>query len=178
MNKNVLNRYFNYQGNESPPIALETNFIEKVFKHYGARGFAIISGVLRDRDAKYNDFHTIRLINELYYNNYKYLPIYGIYTTTTGEEDYHPYFLVFPFYHDSMTLYNRSVTYTEVSVFKEFIQELRENYKQESVLIMGTEKLYINPIATTLNEKLCRAVKGEITLSFLPCWKSKKRRFI
>jgi hypothetical protein len=25
---------------------------------------------------------------------------------------------------------------------------------------------------------LCRAVKGEITLSFLPCWKSKKRRFI
>jgi hypothetical protein len=164
MNKNVMNRYFDLLTNEYPPTDLEMPYIEKAIKLYGTKGFSIISAVIQNRDAKYNDQQTRNLINDIQCNHYKYFTLYGIYNNTSGEEDYHPFFLVFPFYNEENSSSKASETFTDIDVFKEFILNMLEKYNQDSIMMMGSEKFYVNPAPISLNEKITRALRGEIIL--------------
>lgn len=173
----VMFRFYGQLANEYKPIHLNLTCKGKVFECYGKKGCAIIPAPFSFDDQEKSDEMTKRFIDALQKSGYSFLPLYKFLQMDSGEEEYVPYFVVFPHINTGTI----KEEYRSFQDFSEFILDLCKEFKQVPILTnsqnMGLEYIrkgtyFANPFPTTYSERMRRSLHGEIMLQPIPCYEN------
>lgn len=149
--ENVMEHYYGISSNGHKPMQVEGTTIDRIIERYGKDGYVVVSARRGDESEEWNTSHTQVLYTDIKRSGYSFLPMYGGYCGTDGEEEgFEPRFIVFN--------HNRKGRILDSTRFYQLARGWGNRlHTQDPATVKSLNgALMLNPPPCTLNERMRR----------------------